>query len=1270
MAANTTLDEVRLSGKPPIQDPDLFATSPVLKPLVEEKSATRESEDFSRSFFEQFIASFFQEKNIRWMLVVGAAIVFGSSLMLVTREWSHWTSTAQFFTILGYTAAIYGFSQLSRHRLGLLATAKVLDLLTLLLLPVSFLSLSWLTSHSAATSDLRTVHAIALMVPAAFLTWFASKRIFDDWLRGRQTTFLVSYVVLCVAGAFPVIATPWLAASFSLFLWLVMTVGVIKVNRHVFWLVEEYRSPRVFGFLPVGLLGSLFVLLVASKTVQAIPFEWLGLGCTAVAATILLTGRSVANVFRQRTGDLVRPLPWNILVPLLMGVLLTIIGVLISFHQFSYLHPTTIAVVPTTFVAALLMLMVAQETKHSGFVWAGLVLVAICYQTTPTLATELVQQLKSSAAHALAEQKLPLAFYGLTYLPLLTAFSLAAPYMTAKKRFYFSMPLQQFATVVAVLLFATSFTHTKAIFPVATANVLLFTMFAVLFRDRRYIVPSLIALVLSAGAGVPFGNSVGWFDVSWFHAVTSLGCLACFLVSTRFLDRFIHRIPYVLDDNPSLPTHRITDPIPFCQYAGLSLVFGLAIFAVGLIVDRFGSSWSSPQIVAFTTILLSTFLSAIRIRHYLTGLGFWVLSIICVSSWILGLQFDYLDLITIATLASTVVSLAVSTYVLVIYRGERYRAVLGRLRKELGVDSNSGAITAAMPETKTPWPRSLQVLVVPLGDLCFAAIIGLTAFYHLPMLFVANATNVSMLTPVASSVSLAWLMVYGMLLKNPIASVAAFAVLPLWTTAMANTLSPSLLSASMLPLIWSAVAGVLLYAFARMPMNEQRFARLVGQGWLAGVLAMGFFYSDMPMRCAGLLSLGLLAISVRNSLERSSRTLLAILANAQILLLAALLGGVRGWLPIQSTEFLRAEVITYLLPVVASSILFFDKRWSIFESIAASTWSYILRIAFLVGVLFLFEDHRQGSYDLSIVESAIIMLAIAEFCEAVRYRRESQVWTGIVALAVGGIYLAYHGVIIVGAGASQFVMLACSIACLFFVERSRSRDSLEVFVRPLRTIGLLLPGIVVVSAILQSLFMTARIWTGWNTLALLAAACIYFQMGMVTKRKHYYLASGAILNITLSLLWHTMQLYDFQLYLVPLGLSIIGIVELLRAELPEESRDPIRYLGALTILVSPLFEILNGSWLHLFSLMVLSVLVILLSIGLRLRVLVYTGSAFLMADMVAMVIRTTIDHPGFLWVGGLGLGVAVIALAAICERHREHLLERIRFLSNELAAWH
>ena len=85
--------------------------------------------------------------------------------------------------------------------------------------------------------------------------------------------------------------------------------------------------------------------------------------------------------------------------------------------------------------------------------------------------------------------------------------------------------------------------------------------------------------------------------------------------------------------------------------------------------------------------------------------------------------------------------------------------------------------------------------------------------------------------------------------------------------------------------------------------------------------------------------------------------------------------------------------------------------------------------------------------------------------------------------------------------------------------------------------------------------------------------------------------------------------------------------------------------------------------------MILSVGVTLVSMGLKIRALMYTGSAFLVADLVAMVVRGSIDRPNILWLAGIAIGAAVIGLAAFCENHRESLLGRLRMLAAELQGW-
>ena len=154
-------------------------------PTADIDDRTGDQRPKQRSFLESFVDSFFQEKNIKWMLVVGAAIVFGSSLMLVTKAWPSWSNVLKYMTILGYTGVIFAAAEVSRKRLGLTATYKVLHVLTLLLLPVCFLALRWLTAESS-TQIWDVVEFCGLLLPATAFLWFTSSRILDHLLRGRS----------------------------------------------------------------------------------------------------------------------------------------------------------------------------------------------------------------------------------------------------------------------------------------------------------------------------------------------------------------------------------------------------------------------------------------------------------------------------------------------------------------------------------------------------------------------------------------------------------------------------------------------------------------------------------------------------------------------------------------------------------------------------------------------------------------------------------------------------------------------------------------------------------------------------------------------------------------------------------------------------------------------------------------------------------------------------------------------------------------------------
>ncbi len=192
---------------------------------------------------------------------------------------------------------------------------------------------------------------------------------------------------------------------------------------------------------------------------------------------------------------------------------------------------------------------------------------------------------------------------------------------------------------------------------------------------------------------------------------------------------------------------------------------------------------------------------------------------------------------------------------------------------------------------------------------------------------------------------------------------------------------------------------------------------------------------------------------------------------------------------------------------------------------------------------------------------------------------------------------------------------------------------------------------------------------GMNSLAILLAGGFYFWQAIERRSKGFAVLSAAILNVAILLLWSELRLSDPQFYMIPVGITILVLVEVLKREIPSAWHNPLRYTGALTILVSPTFHIVDRSWVHLIALMVLATLVLLVSIGLRLRALMYTGVAFLVADLIAMVICGGIDNPNLLWIAGIGFGAAIITLGAICENNREKLLQRMRIVSAQMEQW-
>ena len=1194
----------------------------------------------TRSVVERLMDSFLQESSIQWMLVIGAAIISASSLMLVTRQWASLPVTLKFLTILGYTAGIFGAAEYCGRRMRLHSTAQVLRCLTLILIPIGFLSLAWLAGDTLSWSN--SALTLLLLVPATGFMLFAGDRIFSHWLHGRQAAFVAAYMLLCLAGAMPVINSTWLAVLFSVGFWLVMTIGVVRVNRHVFWLTEEHNLPRVFGFLPIAILATQCVVLLVTKTIEAVPLHWLGLGLVMLASTVLMTTKTIADVFRQRTGDLVRPLPWSIVAPLLTGLMLTAVGVLFSFHGFSFAGAATRAVVPTTIIAAGLMLTIGRDTRHRGFVWIGLILVAIAYQSFPTLCGDLVSTLKAGAASAVQEDRLPVAFYGLTYLPLLAGFAVASRWLGRHEHSEFQVPLKQFVSGVSAFLVLLSLMNLKAAFIVSAASTFAFVFYSVIFRDRRFMLAATGCLVLAVATWLPFADAMDMFHADLRWSLIGLSLLGLAFSSLPMLDRFL---------STSLFDHR--DPVNWFCVTGQAITISISVAWVGSILTRNhlpalpvfdGLDWIVMAVVTVSLARLT-----LRLQNYLSGIWMWLIILSSVGLQVAhNARADEL-LLSIFSIGMGVVSLVAHTVL-----------------RAWQIDASSKRFLEYHTKSRNfRCPTRIAALLLPLADLTLALFVLAAAFAYVPALLWATLTlNVSSL-PAGWAIVVAIIFANAILFRSPVATTTALLIGPVAAGVSIGVLMPTWFSYEALPLAYAVSSAAMLTVAVRGNRLGQPLGIGISSMWLAMIAPLAILYvSPLVLASSAVAILTLLTVHRRFAHDLAKhRTGLAILGSIQLIQSASMLAGFGGFIVTLPTSELIVPACVWMLAATVAAGIAFEYCESKLDATVSRLWRLALRALALLFFVVCLASVGFAGYERAIIVTSLLVALCAECHAALRRQLEEHVWAMCAVAALLVAWFHWHQQIPVPHLLLRILCVSAGAGLLVFARRATGHASLNVYARTATVVGLVLP----LFAALWSLFDFA--YGPTELLIIFAAAAIWFAYGRVNASRRYVVGAAAMLNFGICTLLASWSLTDPQMYLIPIGLTVIGLVELLRVDIPQSAHDPLRYLGGLAILVSPCFEILGGSWLHIVSLMILSVFVILLAIGMRLRALIHVGAAFLCVDLVAMVIRSSIDHPGMLWVTGLVIGASVIAIGAACEHYRESLLSRIRILSDELSTW-
>jgi hypothetical protein len=327
-------------------------------------------------------------------------------------------------------------------------------------------------------------------------------------------------------------------------------------------------------------------------------------------------------------------------------------------------------------------------------------------------------------------------------------------------------------------------------------------------------------------------------------------------------------------------------------------------------------------------------------------------------------------------------------------------------------------------------------------------------------------------------------------------------------------------------------------------------------------------------------------------------------------------------------------------------------------ALAVTEWVlYSLNFAFTL-TAGLPPQRLAGAWD----SVAVLLCAAVLVALGIREARRSRhaVWVYGVTLLAGlaGIDLRLLWVGLAPLSVWDTAAIMGAAYGLFIVQR-------YTLSRPVLKLVLLLP-------LLALLTVPLQLGSGQAACALLAAALLY----LLTRR-----LTGLETPLYLGLLALNGGLYLwvpewaersglFQVYLIPAGLTVLGLLQLHRRELKPGVLNSARLATLSMLYAAATLDVFLRAELAIFMLaLVLSLAGMMVGIAWRIRAFLYTGVAFLVLNVLGQLLKLYPEQR-------LGRALVLIALGAVIigamlwfNIKREAVLQRIRVFRADLAEW-
>ncbi|MFG0261984.1 MAG: hypothetical protein ACF788_06310, partial [Novipirellula sp. JB048] len=683
----------------------------------------------------------------------------------------------------------------------------------------------------------------------------------------------------------------------------------------------------------------------------------------------------------------------------------------------------------------------------SGFVWIGLVFATIAYQCCPSLFADLVYTLRSTTADVLKQERVPITLYGITYLPLLGLLTAASFRLRQLGQMELSQPIQHFVSVVAVFLVAIATSDLvwgafASPFWVSTANAVAFLFFAVAFADRRYVIGSLGCGIIAGVAAIPALRAMQWIELSPSWIPTLMAAVAASMTATRILDRLLNRIP-VAASGSSLVQRSDGCDRNLTQITGCLLALVIAFAWVCESILHFVEPMSQASLITFGLLLAAFVLYTLRPPQYHSGLCVWGLLSYAAVRWAAGIGISVSD----GLIAATYIALGVSSAAYLFLRGSRSitpSASLAMLRNTLGFDSQRFTTISISSPASASGMRRVQAFVLPGFDLSFVVLSSLFVAVHIPLLsethqlLLSGSVATIGATGVSTVLVCLWFVVARVQRRRSVATLAT-AIVPFVVTAVAissNVGFPRGESAiAGLAVVW-AIVQVGIWAITTTIAKRHTATPLtaviqtVCEGWSLALVVLSCLSLDWSFRLVALIAFPVLCYRIRKQQDRKRMSVLAIMVNVHVLLMAASLAGVQGgWISNLMHGHLRVA-IPFVFVTAAISTLVFDNTAGKLDPTLGRNWAATLRFGMVSLVLLSFSGIHYGFTATVMMTVGFALVVVAEMRQAIRDQDERRVWGSCFVAVTSASFLFHQGVITVGAGISLWVLLAIAITAL------------------------------------------------------------------------------------------------------------------------------------------------------------------------------------------------------------------------------------------------